>query len=160
MLVPAVLALGRTAAHDVVAFCVAVKSVPVVSAFNLQHVAGLQGLTDLLRSPTRLSDVPVLLTAAVMDGQARAAIPVNLSFELVALLKEFRMGVAFLNSFKPLGALQESFSMVAAACIDKMPDCITKYDVDRPLVADYAAEFASKWCGDGFTREQMRAVIL
>lgn len=82
------------------------------------------------------------------------------SLELVEILKEFRIRAGFLNSFKRLGALEESFALVAAACIEKTPDCITKYRADGPIVADSTEAFVSKSCGEGFTREQMLAVFL
>jgi len=65
VLFPGVRALGRTAAHDVVSFCIAVATDPVMSAFHLDHVAGLRGLADLLRSARMEADMPVVLTGAV-----------------------------------------------------------------------------------------------
>jgi len=159
-LVPDVRGLGRTVAHDIVSFCVAVASDPVVSAFNLEHVGGLRGLADLLRSPSLATDLPLVLAEAVKDGPVGADFPVRLSADLVVLLKSLRMGVAFLNALKRVGNVRDRIAVATAACVDKMADCITAYHADRPLLADSAAEFASRWCGTGMTREQMRATFL
>jgi len=160
LLVPEIRALGQTAAHDVVSFCVAVATDPVVSAFHLEHVAGLRGLAALLRSPSLAADVATVLAEVVKDEPVDVAFPEHLSTDLVMLLKSLRMGVAFLNALKRMDDVRESVAVTAAACADKMADCITAYHADRPLVTDSAAAFAAKWCGTGMTREQMRAKFL
>lgn len=160
VLVPGVRALGQTAAHDVVSFCVAVATDPVVSAMNLEHVAGLRGLADLLRSPSLAADLPLVLAEVVKDGPVAPGFPAHLSADLALLLKSFRMGVAFLNALKRMSSVRESVATATAACADKMADSITAYHAARPRVADSAAAFASRWCGEGMSREQMRAVFL
>jgi len=161
VLVPGVRALGQTAAHDVVSFCVAIVSDPVVSAFNLSHLSGLLGLAELLRSPSLSTDLPIALSEAVKDGPVGAAFPSErLSEEMVLLLKQLRMGVAFLNAVKRMGGVGGSVAVATADCVERMANCLQSYHAERPLVADSAAAFGSKWCGAGLTRQQMRALFL
>ena len=160
VLAPGVRSLGATVAHDLVAFCVAVASDPVVSAFNLEHASGLRGLAALLRSSTLAADLPVVLNEAVKVGPVGAAFPVHLSSDMVVLLKELRMGVAFLNALKQLAVLRDDVAVATAGCLDKMADALTAYHAEQPLVADSAALFGANWCGDGMSREEMRAKFL
>ena len=160
VLVPGVRALGRTAAHDVVSFCIAVATDPVVSAFNLDHVAGLRGLADLLRSATMEADLPVVLTEAVKVGPISDSFPEHLSTELVQLLRMLRMGVAFLTTLRRMENLRATIAVSTAACVDKMVDCLIAYHAERPLEPDSAAVFGSRWCPAGATREGLRARFL
>jgi len=67
------------------------------------------------------------------------------------------MGVSFVNALQRMGSVRQKVAISTAACADRMADSITAYQSDRPLVADSAASFASRWFGDGMAREQMRA---
>jgi len=157
VLVPGVRALGRTAAHDVVSFCVAVATDSVVLAFNIDHVAGLCGLADLLRSAPMEGDLPVVLTEAVRVRPFSDSFLEQLSTELVQLLRMLRMGVAFLTSLRRIENLRVTIAASTAACVDKMVDCLIAYHAERPLAPDSAAVLASRWCPAGATREGLRA---
>ncbi|OSX80735.1 hypothetical protein BU14_0033s0079 [Porphyra umbilicalis] len=157
VLFPGVRALGRTAAHDVVSFCIAVATDPVMSAFHLDHVAGLRGLADLLRSARMEADMPVVLTGAVKISDS---FPEHLSTELVHLLRMLRMGVAFLTTLRRMKILRATIAVSTAACVDKMVDCLIACDAERPLEPNSAAVFGSRWSPAGATREGLRARLL
>jgi len=157
----AVRALGPTVAHDIVSFCVAVVSDPVVSAFNVEHVSGLRGLSQLLRSPSLSTDLPIVLSEVVKNGAVCPTFPRHrLSEDMVLLLKRLRMGVAFLNAVKRMGGSGNAVAVATADCVDQMAACLLSYHAEQPLVADSAAAFGSMWSGAGLTREQMRAFFL
>jgi len=160
VLVPGVRALGRTAAHDVVSFCVAVASDPVVSAFNLKDVAGLRGLADLLRSENLTADLSAVMVEAVTEGPVSDSFPAHLSTDMVELLKTLRMGVAFLVALPRTGAARDGIAIAAAACVDRMADCLSAYHAERPLATDSAAAFGSRWCPPGATRAELREFFL
>jgi len=159
VLVPGFRALGRTAAHDVVSFCIAVATDPVVFALNLDHVAGLRGLADLLRSATMEADFPVVLMEAVKVGPISDLFLEHLSTELLQLLRMLRMGVAFLTSLRRMENLRATFAASTAACVDKMVDFLIFYHAECPLAPDSAAVFRSRWCPAGAKREGLRAQV-
>jgi len=117
----------------------------VVLAFNIDHVAGLCGLADLLRSATMEGDLPVVLTEAVRVRPISDSFLEQLSTELVQLLRMLRVGVAFLTSLRRIENLRVTIAASTAACVDKMVDCLIAYHAERPLAPDSAAVLASRW---------------
>lgn len=156
---PELQALGATAAHDVVSFCVALATDPVVSAFNKAHVPGIRALAAVLRSPSLATELPPLLAEAVREGLSDAAQPDDMNVDAVKLLRDQRITVAFLSAMRRLGPRTAVLAVALAKCLDEAAACLETYHAAADLAPDSAALFGSRWCGAGRTKEELCAAF-